>query len=260
MKRILCTTLAILLAACGADVTVPISVPDASHAPRIITSDLVVDVPQVPLLARGPAAVSAASVGDLLYDQGPETGTTYAFHWQNLTSAQNFSDSFVLPDGGSIHTLSIFNLLHPSQWHGQTVHIKILAAPGGPFVYEADTTIDAYELYSGDGSWGSFWEVRAVLPVPFEAEPGVTYWIGMSGNEADLAQAALFNSVDSQLAVYSGRSLWMVTGIVGDQMFRLYGPSAPTTREDCKNGGWERYGFANQGLCVRFVETGKDSR
>ena len=29
---------------------------------------------------------------------------------------------------------------------------------------------------------------------------------------------------------------------------------------DCKNGGWEDYGFANQGQCVRFLTSGKDSR
>ena len=34
----------------------------------------------------------------------------------------------------------------------------------------------------------------------------------------------------------------------------------PQTKDDCKNGGWEQYGFRNQGQCVRFVETGKDSR
>jgi len=28
----------------------------------------------------------------------------------------------------------------------------------------------------------------------------------------------------------------------------------------CKNGGWESLGFRNQGQCMRFVETGKDSR
>lgn len=90
MKRILHTSLAILLAACGADLTVPESVPDAARAPRVITPDLVVDVPQAPQLAPASAAAIAAPVGDVLYDQGPETGTTYAFHWQNLTSAQNF--------------------------------------------------------------------------------------------------------------------------------------------------------------------------
>lgn len=32
------------------------------------------------------------------------------------------------------------------------------------------------------------------------------------------------------------------------------------TKDECKNGGWEQYGFRNQGQCVRFIETGKDSR
>jgi hypothetical protein len=34
----------------------------------------------------------------------------------------------------------------------------------------------------------------------------------------------------------------------------------PRTAEECKDGGWERFGFKNQGQCVRFVQTGKDSR
>jgi hypothetical protein len=34
----------------------------------------------------------------------------------------------------------------------------------------------------------------------------------------------------------------------------------PTTKDECKNGGWVAFGFRNQGQCVRFIETGKDSR
>lgn len=34
----------------------------------------------------------------------------------------------------------------------------------------------------------------------------------------------------------------------------------PTTKADCKKGEWENYGFKNQGQCIRFVNTGKDSR
>ena len=34
----------------------------------------------------------------------------------------------------------------------------------------------------------------------------------------------------------------------------------PTVKEDCKNGGWAEYGFRNQGQCVRYVNTGQDSR
>jgi hypothetical protein len=32
------------------------------------------------------------------------------------------------------------------------------------------------------------------------------------------------------------------------------------TKDDCKDGGWEDFGFRNQGQCIRFVNTGKDSR
>jgi hypothetical protein len=34
----------------------------------------------------------------------------------------------------------------------------------------------------------------------------------------------------------------------------------PTSKGDCFKGGWTTYGFKNQGQCVRFIETGKDSR
>lgn len=38
------------------------------------------------------------------------------------------------------------------------------------------------------------------------------------------------------------------------------GRGCPQTKDDCQNGGWEAYGFRNQGQCVRLIETGKDSR
>jgi hypothetical protein len=31
-------------------------------------------------------------------------------------------------------------------------------------------------------------------------------------------------------------------------------------KADCKEGGWAEFGFRNQGQCIRFVNTGKDSR
>lgn len=34
----------------------------------------------------------------------------------------------------------------------------------------------------------------------------------------------------------------------------------PEVKDDCKKGGWEDYGFKNQGQCIKFVNTGKDSR
>jgi hypothetical protein len=34
----------------------------------------------------------------------------------------------------------------------------------------------------------------------------------------------------------------------------------PVVKEDCFDGGWQDYGFINQGQCVRYVVNGKDSR
>lgn len=38
------------------------------------------------------------------------------------------------------------------------------------------------------------------------------------------------------------------------------GANDPTTRDDCKKDGWHQFGFRNQGQCIRFVNTGQDSR
>jgi hypothetical protein len=42
--------------------------------------------------------------------------------------------------------------------------------------------------------------------------------------------------------------------------YMIGGPGDPATKNDCKNGGWDTYQFKNQGQCVRFIETHKDSR
>jgi Spy/CpxP family protein refolding chaperone len=34
----------------------------------------------------------------------------------------------------------------------------------------------------------------------------------------------------------------------------------PGSKSDCMRGGWADYGFRNQGQCIRFVNTGQDSR
>jgi hypothetical protein len=37
-------------------------------------------------------------------------------------------------------------------------------------------------------------------------------------------------------------------------------PNDPTIAEDCLQSGWQDYGFRNQGLCIQFVKSGKDTR
>ncbi|MEX2531083.1 MAG: hypothetical protein WD960_09955 [Gemmatimonadota bacterium] len=40
----------------------------------------------------------------------------------------------------------------------------------------------------------------------------------------------------------------------------FYVATSPENRDQCKDGVWEDLGFRNQGQCIRFVETGRDSR
>lgn len=37
-------------------------------------------------------------------------------------------------------------------------------------------------------------------------------------------------------------------------------PVDPANKDECKKGGWADFGFKNQGQCIKFVETGVDSR
>ena len=37
-------------------------------------------------------------------------------------------------------------------------------------------------------------------------------------------------------------------------------PTTPTTKEQCKKGGYEEFGFKNQGQCVAFIERGPKNK
>lgn len=73
-----------------------------------------------------------------------------------------------------------------------------------------------------------------------------------------------FNST-STMTIYANEyvEVRMVFGAETDERFdwtRFDVLPDAQTKDDCKNDGWQDYGFRNQGQCIRFVETGKDSR
>ena len=67
-------------------------------------------------------------------------------------------------------------------------------------------------------------------------------------------------SLDGDIVSFTGDTLNLrlaVTGSNVDQVRVITAPSLPTTKADCKKGGWDDYGvFKNQGDCVSFVATG----
>ena len=76
-----------------------------------------------------------------------------------------------------------------------------------------------------------------------------------------------YTSVVFDLSAFSGQSVRLRFAQVDNRFFFNAATDDvvierldPETKDDCKKGGWEAFGFRNQGLCVSFVETGRDTR
>lgn len=87
----------------------------------------------------------------------------------------------------------------------------------------------------------------------------------LDGSGAELASWTIF--ADPMAGVGGDRYGWFANQEIHNLAIDNSGkrglvvaPADPTTRQDCMNGGWEDFGFKNQGQCIRFVNTGKDSR
>lgn len=104
----------------------------------------------------------------------------------------------------------------------------------------------------------------AELP-PFGPAPRI---ITFTGTRADGSQVVETVTTDGsagfETATFS--SFHAVTSVMWAQEADFHqfdnvtlGAPAPTTKEQCLDA-WEDFGFKNRGLCIRLVETGKDSR
>ena len=49
---------------------------------------------------------------------------------------------------------------------------------------------------------------------------------------------------------------WVGLPLSGGDIVVRDAPSLPTSKDQCKDGGWQKFGFKNQGDCVSFVATG----
>jgi len=105
---------------------------------------------------------------------------------------------------------------------------------------------------------------------PFGADTDVS-WRVFGGGERSYDQplwngfgGATFSADVTAYGVANGFG-WVVGGVDDPNPFTTWNEvnvpgCSPEVKDDCKNGGWESFGFSNQGQCIRFVNTGQDSR
>lgn len=106
---------------------------------------------------------------------------------------------------------------------------------------------------------------------PFSMDTLVS-WNVFGGGERDYDQplwngygTANFSADIAAYAASQGGFGWVLSGVNDTNPFVNWNDVLvlgcfPEVIDDCKKGGWDIYGFKNQGQCVRYVETGRDSR
>lgn len=79
-------------------------------------------------------------------------------------------------------------------------------------------------------------------------------------------QANFVSNINAYVAEVEGFG-WVLSGVADENPFTNWNevpvegcPPAPITKDMCKKDGWAELGFSNQGRCIQFVNTGKDSR
>jgi hypothetical protein len=48
----------------------------------------------------------------------------------------------------------------------------------------------------------------------------------------------------------------LLAAAIGAALPAIRPPRVPTGKDQCKHGGWRRFGFKNQGQCIAFVHHG----
>jgi hypothetical protein len=81
-------------------------------------------------------------------------------------------------------------------------------------------------------------------PAPFD----YAGWAGATGNRYPLGDQCLSFDDGFHWSCYTQEGF--------DVHFRTYVNTFPTSKSQCKNGGWRDFGFRNQGQCIRFVKHG----
>jgi hypothetical protein len=185
-------------------------------------------------LVLGPSSQTRASV---LLDRSPATtGATLELAdgkpWSNLSYSQNFADSFSFGTAETLSGMDIYtSTVLPSV--GMSVTVRLWSDSGGlpgTLLDNLTTTVTAVDSV---GTVPGTEDVRVHADFTLTLAAGTTYWIGMSGTNAELGQYGLDGPnapQDGGMARFIGTTFSDFASTDGDMAFRLEG-SASTIPE-----------------------------
>ena len=154
----------------------------------------------------------------------------------NGLTGLNVTTFNVLPDGTFAGPFVIAGDLSYTEWHSVGVDLEFIEGPSNDVVrYFVNGS-----LVHTDTSWEEFY-----ANFQFALHP-----LGVP------VQTLLFRISSGASSDVLGKGFYIDNVHTGIGLISL----DPVTKDDCMKGGWEAYGFQNQGQCIQFVNTGKDSR
>jgi hypothetical protein len=234
MRRLLAVSAVFLLVACDQIPTdVPARAPDRGME---LVPDGAFPAPNTPFTPPVGRPTPPQSVAAL--------STECVVSWElgafNTSGHSAHGNSFIACATGTVTAIEI-------DYRGSAIGGRTLT------MYAGNTIVGPAYTQTGVALAGGGWNtITLTTGFPVVAGSQYTFLVDVSspvrfGNSADLT---------GQWGYFStwGAPQWQINHRV-----HIEDPN-PTTKDDCMNGGWEAYGFKNQGQCVRFIETGKDSR
>jgi hypothetical protein len=112
-----------------------------------------------------------------------------------------------------------------------------------------DNQATAIDLRFPDGRFFTAWPI-----------PGDQTTLDYLNQAWDPSQPPILSPGNYSVTIHSHHDVAPGFGFEHHRIIEFTVLPSPQAKDDCMNGGWEQYGFKNQGLCVRYIETGKDSR
>lgn len=180
------------------------------------------------LLTMLAGAMPVRSQAAVIWDYSPAAspGATLTGEWANSSMGQNFAERVSFAAGASVTGIDIYSAglfgdvgspVVIRIWNGVGVPGALLAV--FPTVISIEDNDGAGAAVSPNG-YGPL--TRKHADISFAMLPGVSYWIGMSGDGFELGQIGLQAVDDGQMAQFSG-AFFSHLADLGDQAFRLEG-------------------------------------